>query len=231
MTAQAVSYRAGRAATSVSRHGVRGTAQRAWRWIVVPCARQVLLRERHVWLRLRIVAEPPPLPAGYVLRRGGSADLQALAAIGGVRPDIARRHLAQGAELYLATRGGELAFSVWNHVRSVPLLAAVGGQLALPEAMSSLEDAIAAPAHRGTGIAGSAIEHITAIQHRNGVGEIIIRVAEDNVAARGLVRKLGATELATMSLCRIGPWRRVSVQPRPGEERLARLVADQVGAR
>jgi GNAT superfamily N-acetyltransferase len=231
MTAHGLSHRAGRAVTSLSRHGVRGTAERARHWLIEPVARKLFLHERHVWIDIKLDVDPDPLPDGYLVRRGGPDDLAALAAIGGIAPQTARRYLDEGAELYVAMHGDDLAFSVWLHRGSVPLLAAPGGRLALPDGVLSFEDSIAAPEHRRSGISSTAVEHIKALQHRRGVTAIITRMAEDNVAARRWTRKLGSTEVAMMSLRRIGPWRRVTIEPLPGGERVAALLATQVGRR
>lgn len=230
MTGHAITERAGRAVTSVSRHGLRGTAKRLHRWIVLPLLQRAYLEERHVWLSVPLEAEPEPMLDGYDLRRGGEADLPALAAIGGISPATARRYLQSGAELYVAYHGDDLAFSAWIHPDAVPFLAAAGGMLEMPGTMVALEDSIAAPAHRRSGIALRALLHITAIQHRKGMTDILTRVAEDNVAARKWLTKMGTVEVAVTRLRRIGPWKRTTVEPLPGGEPVARLLAEQVGA-
>jgi ribosomal protein S18 acetylase RimI-like enzyme len=227
----ALAHRTVRAATSVSRHGLRGTAERAWRFGVTPLLRRMWLRERHVWVDVKITPEPAPLPDGYALRRGGEDDLAALAAIGGIDPHTARRYLDRDAELYVALHGDELAFSTWVHVASVPALAARNGELSLPEGTVSIEDSIAARDHRRGGIASATIDHVTAIQHRRGIRSIISRIAVDNEPARAWSRKIGSTEVAIVSLRRIGPWRRVTIEPLPGGERMAALLAAGVGRR
>jgi len=181
MTDQTVTHHSvgRRALTSLSRHGVRGTLERVHRWGIAPLVRRVYQREEHIWVLID-VDDPPPLPDGYTLRRGGEEDLDALAAIGGIAPATARSYLEGGARLYVVTCGDELAFATWIHVDRVPLATAPGGWLHLPPELVSFEDSIAAPAHRRGGI---------------------------------------------------GPLRKVRVEPLPGGERIAELLASQVGRR
>lgn len=230
MTAHALTDRVGRAARSLSRHGVRGTAARVHEWIVLPALQRIYLVQSHVWLGVPLNADPPPMLEGYALRRGDESDLPALAAIGGISPETGRRYLASGAELYVARQGDDLAFSAWIHPDRVPFVAAAGGMLELPATMVALEDSIAAPAHRRSGIAVHALDRITAIQHRNGMTDILTRVAEDNVAARRWLQKMGTKELAVTRLRKIGPWKRTKVETLPGGEQAAALLARQVGA-
>lgn len=231
MTDQSVSHGAARRAlSSVTRNGVRGTLERIHRWGVQPLVRRVWASEEHVWVVID-TDDPGPLPDGYVLRRGGPDDLDALAAIGGIAPATARDYLDGGARLYVAMHGDDLAFATWIHVDRVPLASAPGGWLNLPPELVSFEDSISAPAHRRSGIALAGILHVTAIEKAAGFQPPISRIAADNAPARAWARKMGAQDVAVTRLRRIGPVRRVRVEPLPGGERVAELLAGQVGGR
>ncbi len=230
MTDHTLPHPARRALTSLSRNGVRGTLERVHRYRVAPLVRRVYAREEHIWTQMDF-DDPGPMPDGYALRRGGEDDLDALAAIGGIAPATGRAYLAGGARLYVATCGDELAFSTWIHVDRVPLASAPGGWLELPPELVSFEDSIAAPAHRGSGIALAAVRHITAIEKAAGFEAPISRVDVRNVRARRWAQKMGAAEVAMTSVRRIGPFRRVRVEPLPGGERVAQLLAAQLGGR
>lgn len=232
MTDQTVTHHGAgrRALTSLSRHGVRGTLERVHRRAIAPLVRLVYQREEHIWVIID-VDDPPPLPEGYVLRRGGAEDLDALAAIGGIAPATGRAYLEGGARLYVATHGDDLAFATWIHVDRVPLASAPGGWLHLPPELVSFEDSIAAPAHRRGGIAIAAVLQVAEIEKAAGSEPPISRIDARNAPARAWARKMGAREVATTFLRRIGPFRKARVDPLPGGEHVAELLASQVGRR
>lgn len=218
----------GRAVTSVSRNGVRGTAQRLHRWVITPLWRRIHLREEHVWFTVPFWPEGAPMPDGYVMRRGGMDDLEALAAIGSVSPEVGQRYLDRGARLYVAYHGDDLAFATWIHTGTVPVLAARGGELRLPDGMISFEDSIAAPAHRRGTISGAVIREVTAREQRTGAEAIITRVAVENRAARKWALRMGSTPVATVRLRRTLGWQRVDVESLPGGEAVAELLSERL---
>jgi GNAT superfamily N-acetyltransferase len=217
-----------RAATSLPRHGVSGTARRTRDFVLAPLARRVYLREAHEWFRAATPSRSAPLPDGYVLRRGGERDLEALAAIGGIPPALARTYLARGARLYVATTGDELGFSAWIHEGSVPVAAAAGGEMALPHGVVSFEDSIAAPGHRRGGLSSAVIHAITALEQEAGAELIITRAAVDNEPALRWIAKVGFVPVATVRLRRILGWRRVDVEPAAGGGEAAALLAERL---
>jgi GNAT superfamily N-acetyltransferase len=228
MSAHIAHRRVGRAVTSVSRNGVRGTAARVGQWVVKPIARRLYLVEEHVWLVVPIVPEGRALPDGYVLRLGTGDDLEALAAIGGVSTAVGQSYLDRGAALYVAWRDDELAFSTWIHEGAVPVLAARGGLMPLPDRVVSFEDSIAAPAHRRSGIASAVIDEVTALQSRAGATAFITRIAVENAPALKWAESLGCRVVATVRLRRIGPWRRVRIEAAPGGEPMASMLAERL---
>ncbi len=224
--ATATERRLGRAATAVSRHGLRGAASRAQRWLLAPLWRRMYLSEEHVWVIVPEHTTAVRIPKGYVMRAGTPDDLPELAAMGGIAPALARRYLDQGARLYVATYEGALAYSTWIHAGSVPMVAARGGELALPDGVVSFEDSLAAPAHRRSGIALAVSHEVSAAEHRAGATLIITRVAVDNVAARKWAQKMGCPEVATVRLRRLLGHQRVTVAPIAGGEAVAQLLAE-----
>ncbi len=217
-----------RAARAVSRHGLRGAAHRAHRWLLTPLWRRIYLSEEHVWVSVPEHTATVAVPPGYAMRAGTADDLAALADMGGIAPAVARRYLERGARLYVATYEGELAYSTWIHTGSVPAVAARGGELALPDGVVSFEDSLAAPAHRRSGIALAVSHEVSAAEHRAGARLIITRVAVDNVAARKWGQKMGCTEVAIVRLRRVLFRRRVTVSPIAGGEAVAQLLAERL---
>lgn len=217
-----------RALRAVRRHGLRGVAQRLHAWVLRPLAARLYLAEEHVWYEIPDVGDAMTLPDGYALRRGTAADLPAVAAMGGVSPDTGRAYLEGGAEMYAVTRDGELAFSSWVHPHRVPVLAAPGGLLELPDGVVCVEDSLTAREHRGAGVAGPAINRMIREQHERGASAVITKIAVDNAPARRVMTKMRAPEVAHMRLRRIGPWTRVRIEPSAGQERLGGLLASRM---
>lgn len=225
--ARLIQGRIGRAVTSLPRNGLRGTLARVRVWVIRPLIRRVYLSETHVWVSVPVLDEAAGLPDGYVLRHGTTADLEALAAMGGVNPAVGRAHLERGAALYVAWHGDDLAFSIWVHVRAVPAVAARGGMLSLPDGVVSFEDAIAAPAHRATGIAAAVVDLAVVEQVRRGARMMVTRIAVENTAARRWSAKMGHVVVAEVRLRRIGPLRRVRVRPL-ADDPVAALLAERL---
>ena len=97
--------------------------------------------------------------------------------------------------------------------------------LALPEGVVGFEDAIAARAHRKSGIAAATVDRAIVEQVRQGVQAMVTRTAASNTAARRWSEKMGHTVVADVRLRRIGPVRRVRVQPLADDPVAALLVA------
>ncbi len=215
-----------RAVTSLARNGVRGTARRVRERVLTPLWRRLYLREEHTWLTVPVRPEGAQLPDGYTLRLGGEEDLADLAAGGGIGPATARRYLARGARLYVARdQSGELAFSTWIHVTGVPMLAARGGELALPEGIVSFEDSLATPAHRRSGVASRVVDEVTAREQRAGARLLITRIEAGNEAVLRWSQKMGATPVAIVRLRRIAGRQRVDVETIEGGEAVAALLS------
>lgn len=228
MNAISSGSRATRALRAVPRHGLVGTGQRLRRWIVAPILRRLYVEETHIWYVVPFAQDGDVIPEGFELRRGGEDDLPALAAIGGIAVRTGTAYLARGAELYVITHGDQLAFSAWIHVDAVPLAAARGGWLDLPDGVVSFEDSLVAPDYRTTRISMKAIDAITARQAQQGVSSIITRIAQDNAVARKWARRCGCVEVATMHRRCVGPLRRVQVTPLPGGEATADMLAQRL---
>jgi GNAT superfamily N-acetyltransferase len=227
-SAQTIQRRIGRAVTSVPRNGLRGTLARTRHWVVRPLLRRVYLFEEHVWVSVPMRTRAPELPDGYVLRHGTAADLDALARTGGISPAVARAHLERDATLYVAWAGDELAFSIWVHRDAVPAVAAPGGMLDLPDGVVSFEDAIAAPAHRRTGIAQAVFHHAAVEQVRAGARLLFTRFDVGNAIARRWSAKMGHADVAGVRVHRIGPLRRARVTPLAEGDPVAALLAAQL---
>lgn len=226
MSTALIQRRVHRAVTSVPRNGVAGTLARVRRYVVGPLLRRVYLSERQVWISVPPLSQAPALPDGYVLRHGTAADLDAVAAIGGIRPETGLAHLRRGAVLYTAWHDGDLAFSIWVHRDAVPAVAARGGMLALPDGVVSFEDALAAPAHRASGIAVAAVDHAVVDQVRHGARAMVTRTDADNTRAQRWAAKMGHTAVADVRVRRIGPLRRVQVRPLVSGDSVAALLVD-----
>jgi GNAT superfamily N-acetyltransferase len=229
MNATLQSHRAGRALSLVPRYGLAGTAERVRRRLIRPLTQRLFVDERHVWYSVPFAEDGDVIPEAFDLRRGGPEDLAAVAEIGGVSPRTGADYLARGAELYVVYHGDDLAFTTWIHVGAVPLAAARGGWMDLPEGVVSFEDSLTAPDYRTTRIAMKAIDAITYRQAQRGVWSIITRIAEDNTVARKWARRCGGVEVATMHRRCIGPVRRVSITPiEGGHQPTAELLIEQV---
>ncbi|MDX6582345.1 MAG: hypothetical protein QOI10_1529 [Solirubrobacterales bacterium] len=177
--------------------------------------RRVWLDEAHIWYVLGLDrVKSRPLADGYELRRGGPDDLQALAdARAGPPIGMAARRLDDGAQLWLATAAGAIAFACWIFEDFAPVLAARDGQLLLPAAIACLEDSFTIAAHRGRGIAAAAWTAIAAGLAGQGRQVLITKVEVENVPSRRAVEKAGFVGAGEMRLRRRGLRTVVTVTP------------------
>lgn len=203
-----------RAAAAMRRHGVRGAAVRAAERGLLWVRRWFLLSERHLWFEIPSDGGAPPAPPdGYRVRRGDPTDVDALAALGVLNGDVARGWIEDGDQLWVGTHGDELVYSIWLHRGRVPAVAMRGGWMPLPANVLCLEGAYAMPRHRHLGVGRCAVRHAIATSRTDGSERVVVRIAEDNIASRKSVAKLGARAFARMRFLRVGPWRRIRIEP------------------
>jgi GNAT superfamily N-acetyltransferase len=203
-----------RAASAVRRHGARGAALRAAGRALLGLRRRIYVSEHHLWFE--IPRDDGPLPAppdGYAVRRGDRIDADALAALDVVNADAARAWIAAGDQLWVGTHGHDLVYSIWLHRGRIPAVAMRGGWMALEANELCLEGAYAMPGHRHLGVGRCAIRHAIAANRVDGSERVVVRIAQDNIASRKSVAKLGGRAYAQMRLLRLGPWQRIRVDP------------------
>jgi GNAT superfamily N-acetyltransferase len=199
-----------RAAGAVRRHGVRGAAARGGERTLRRARRWLLLSERHLWFEIPAEAGPPPAPPdGYRVRRGDRTDIETLAALGVLNGDVAAAWIEDGDQLWVGTLGDELVYSIWLHRGRVPAVAMRGGWMPLPADVLCLEGAYAMPRHRHLGVGRCAVRHAMAANRSHGRDRVVVRIAQDNIASRKSVAKLGGRGFARMRFLRVGSWRRI----------------------
>ena len=174
----------------------------------------VHLAEQHVWYERRLDGGHPEVewPEGLRLVAGTPADLPALDDLDTVDAVEAAQRLDAGAQWWLVYDGAQPLFSCWLFTGDAPVLAAPGGRLRLPADTVVLEDSVTSAAARGRGIAPrawNALAALSAARH----GRMLTKVAVDNAPSRKAVEKAGFEGVAIMSLRKVGPWRRTTVEP------------------
>lgn len=200
---------------AVRRDGVGQVLRRAAGRALV----RLYVRESHVWVALRLAEERPrpALAAGYLLSRGGVADVPALHELG-VDVQQAARRLAHGAELWLIRYGQDIVYSGWVFHGSAPTIAGPHGQVRLPPGSVNPEDMVTSPSHQGRGLASAAYSLIFDDLQRTGRADRVLgKVPLNNVANRRAVQKAGWLEFAVVHFSRVGPWRRTTVRALPSE--------------
>ncbi len=194
---------------AIVRYGVGGAVRAA-------CARlwgHVFLWEHHLWYAMDLAAIRPrrELAAGLALRRGGESDLDLLERLATVSGDGARRRLARRNALWLVLDGEQPLFACWIFSGETPAIAAPGGEMSLGDGTVCLEDSVTAAAARGRGVAPGAWTSIADGLARDGVRQLITKVAMQNIASRRAVEKVGFRPVALMHFLRLGPWERTQV--------------------
>jgi GNAT superfamily N-acetyltransferase len=172
----------------------------------------VHLSEHHVWYELDLTAERPrpPLESGLTLRQGHETEAGWLGAIA-VGEATTRERLRAGDDWWVVLDNGELLFNCWIFHGQTPVMAAPGGQLALPPGCVCLEESATAEAARGRGIGPAAWALIADQVLADGNELMITKVAVDNNPSRRAVTKAGFDEVAVMHFVRWGPSRRTSI--------------------
>lgn len=202
--------------TSVLRRARRKGLAATVRVGLVRIAHLLYLREQHVWYRLDLTAPRPglPLAPGLELRWPGAEALEGLAARGAPF-DVyeAHRLLDGGAVLWTVEAAGEPVFVCWTYTERAPLFAAPGRTIALPEGVVCQDASWTAPARRGARIGPAAWCGIADALARTGARSLIGKTTVGNRASRRAHARAGYVESVQMSLVRIGPWRRVRVEP------------------
>jgi L-amino acid N-acyltransferase YncA len=180
-------------------------------------ARYAVLNESHVWLELPLDGRPitRPVPDGIRLVRATESEAS-IAQETGKDPEQVRAWLADGHDLWVMLDGRRDAFSCWIFHHRVPLTAAAGGWLPLPDGVVCLEDSEANPDYRGRGIAPAAWENIAAALHKEGHQTMITKVGVDNAPSLKACAKAGFEKVGLMRLRRVGPYRRVRFEGASG---------------
>ncbi len=200
---------------AVHRDGVHRVLKRA----AAAALSRLYVRESHVWIALRLDEERPrpSLPEGYVMSRGGVANLPALDGLG-VDVQQAAQRLADGTELWLIWHSRDVVYSGWVFHGSAPTIAGPHGRVRLPPGSVNPEDMVTSPAHQGRGLASAAYRLIFDDLQRTGrANQVLGKVPLDNTANRRAVQKAGWLEFAVVCFTRLGPWSRTTVRALPAE--------------
>jgi RimJ/RimL family protein N-acetyltransferase len=95
----------------------------------------------------------------------------------------------------------------------MPMLAARGGFMPLPDGVIGIEDSIASPSARGRGIGPRTWRALAHEWAGRGAAATISKVAVENASSRRAATKAGYREVGLMSYCRRGPVVHVDVTP------------------
>lgn len=203
-----------RARAAFRRRGLAGVLKIAWR----RGRRRIYLREEHIWYQMSTAAARLlELPAGIELTRATSTHELEIASQTGKDVEIARRHLAEGHELWLAHAEDVAAFTCWVFHGRTPALAAPGGWLELPQRTVCVEDVITSPEYRGRGIAPGAFSAIACSLGPTGVQTLIAKIETPNAPSQRAFEKAGFSPTARSEFELIGPFRRSAVGDARGE--------------
>ena len=186
---------------------------------VVEIARiKTYLTETHVIYALPLGEDRPKksLPPELELVRGGENELLLLSQLSDISERRARRLLESEKNLWLVLEGRQTAFACWIFHDVMFISAAKNSRLELPPETVCLEDSVASPLYRGRGIAPAAWLQIADNLEQTGVGHIVTKIEEDNVASRRAVEKCGFRQVAVVRFRRVGPTKHVVVQTQTG---------------
>src|SRR5260221_5565520 len=186
----------------VRRHGFRGSV----RLVASRLGRLAYLQEAHVWYRLHLRSERQAVavPVGLNLIRAGEAHLSLLDQLPGISLRIARRRLAEGADLWIAREADRPVFACWIFRQRTPVLAAPGGWLDLPSGTVGVDDWVMSPTHGDREALSAAWSALAAELATEPIDAIVMKVAEANLQCRGAIRRVGFRAVASMRLERIG---------------------------
>lgn len=197
------------------RHGVAGCFRRAG-----SLARQQLyVHEAHRWYQLDIDWPRPTsrLPEGLRLHQAAYEELSLIEQLPTIGIEEARSRHRAGASLWMTLEGEppetRPVFACWTFFDRMPVMAAPGGWLQLPDRTAGLEDSVTAPTDRGRSIGGPSVFAVFDRLAESGIRRVITKIAEDNGPARHVAEKIGFKEIAGMEFTKLGSRRRVDVQP------------------
>jgi hypothetical protein len=185
---------------AIQRHGVLG-ASRASALKLLPSSSEV---EKIKWYRLDLARERPQrhLGQGLELRRGTAADAAGVAQLPGRRQVPAPRsdfdvitRLKSGAELWVVTDSGRVAFACWVFHRKVRFRNAVA---TLPPATVLLEDSVLSPDFRGRSIPPGAWSGVADSLEARGFAVMMTKVDIANTEALWAFKRTGFREVADM---------------------------------
>lgn len=195
---------------ALRRHGLPGMLRQVLR----RATRRFALSETHVWYALDLHSDYPTVPVGGGVerRRGGAADVHLIEQLQTVSPQEGLRRIEAGNHLNLVLDGERLLHCSFTFTRSMPAIAAHGGELVLPAATVCFEDAVTASELRRTGVAAENLTFAAARLKEEGVRWVIVKIDVANVASRRVSEHGGFEEVALMHHRRIGPWSRSWVE-------------------
>ncbi|MDT0353505.1 hypothetical protein [Pseudonocardia charpentierae] len=217
----------GRVARSVDKRGVRGAVAEVWRRTV----RRLYLREAHCWLQLDLAGDRPRagLAEPIVVRQVPEEDLAMIEQLGTFPLEEARRRHREGARLWVAQAGEQVAIACWVFEHAVPAIAARDGLVRLRPGVVSLEDLAVGTlprtregltCYRGTFT--SICDHYQAL----GYDRLITKVELGNSAVRNRTARVGLQPIAEMRLLRIAGFSRVRLSGLRGAE--AQFLSSQL---
>jgi GNAT superfamily N-acetyltransferase len=196
-----------RAWAALPRHGLKGFVREC----VLHGRRLVHLQEEHVWYELRL-RELPPIPPLQEHLRLVIADDDQLEQVIGQNVAIARRRAAAGHDQMMLLDGDAVLSSACIFRGNAEVLAAPGRQLRLPTGTVCCEDAYTSAEDRRRGHGSVGLLAITARLREEGIERMLIKIASDNHAARGVAARIGFEPLARVRLDRIVFLKRVEVE-------------------
>lgn len=203
----------GTAIQRVRRRGLRGVASELRKRIGWVVTRAVYARQDHVWCWYGLRAEQleSPMPHGFTVSRADPEGLDVVEKLGVTDLEEARRRYEDGGSFWVASNGGRPASGFWVFEDRLPVFAARSGFLSLPRNAVALENALTAPGYRRLGVAMAMLAVVARYYAERGCTDILVKTEVDNIPVRTGMRKAGFSEIASMHLLKVGPWRRVRV--------------------
>jgi ribosomal protein S18 acetylase RimI-like enzyme len=224
----------GTAIQRMRRRGLRGVASELRKRVGWVITRTVYARQDHVWCWYGLRAEKleVPLPDGFTVSRVGPDGLGVAEQLGATRLEEARRCYGDGGCFWVACNGGAPASGFWVFEDKLPVFAARSGWLSLPHSAIALENALTAPGYRRLGVALAMLAIVARHYAEQGCTDILVKTEVDNVPVRTGMRKAGFSEIASMNLLKIGPWRRVRISPTGnGNAAMAKYLSAELATR
>jgi GNAT superfamily N-acetyltransferase len=205
----------GTAIRRVRRQGLRGVASELRKRVGWAVTRAIYARQDHVWCwcGLRTQQLEVPLPDGFAVSRVAPDGLDVVERLGVTEVEEARRRYDDGGAFWMASNGGRPASGFWVFENRLPVFAARSGSFSLPHNAIALENALTAPGYRRLGVAMAMLAIVARHYAELGCTDVLVKTEVDNIAVRNGMRKAGFSEIASMHLLKIGPWRRVRISP------------------